>query len=322
MGNKLSTKNLDISGYETYLTDVEKIMLKFTNSSSPKIKNSAQRVIKAGGKRLRPILVIATAKCFGEKVSIRTLYAAAAVELVHLATLVHDDIIDESNVRWGAPTVNAIEVENHAIVLGDYLLSLASLVACEAGIEITKIINQACVDVCDGQSTETTELFNTERTIDSYLKSTKYKTASLISASCRAGAVSAGATTKQAEHLGRFGENFGISYQMIDDLMDLFSTSEVMKKPVGNDVKEGNYTYAVLLAFAKDENLKKNISKMTQTEIADYLRSDNLEQVTLEKINFFMDKAIVEIKKAGNIKSLDNLTQIPQSFLNWAKVNL
>lgn len=322
MGNKSVISNFGFDGVEPQLVEVERLLMKFTDDASPKIKNSAQRIIKAGGKRLRPRLVIASAKCIDDNIRESTLYAAVAVELVHLATLVHDDIIDNSDVRWGMSTVNAIEGENHAIVLGDYLLSLASLVACEAGIEITKIINQACVDVCDGQSTETAELFNTGRTIENYLQSTKLKTASLLSASCKVGAISAGATEEQAKSFAEFGEYFGMSYQMIDDLMDLFSTSDVMKKPVGNDVKEGNYTYAVLLAFAKDENLKKYISKLTQTEIADSLKQKRADKETKIKIKYYESLANKSLELVEVKNGTDELRQIVNKYANWAVNNL
>jgi heptaprenyl diphosphate synthase len=222
------------------------------------VKGPALHLIEAGGKRLRPALVLISSRA-GTAGAHATDLAAAAVEMVHLATLYHDDVIDETDIRRGVPTVSArwgIEV---AVLVGDYLFARACTLGADAGGEVPGILARAIAQVCEGQVAETATVGNPDRTVAEYLDTVKHKTAALFRAACELGAATSNATAAQRVALIRYGEALGMMFQIVDDLLDLLGTSDVIGKQPGTDLKEGVFTLPVLIACERDGSLRERL---------------------------------------------------------------
>lgn len=203
------------------------------------------RVASAGGKRLRPLLTIACAE-LGGVFDDRVIDGAAAIELVQVGSLIHDDLFDVALSRRGAPTINANEGRGHALLAGNWVLATASQLAINVGASAASLIAETVARLCVGQVTEFEELFNVDRTVASHLDSIRGKTAALFEAACRMGSICADLDPDQADTLGAFGDAFGMSFQVVDDLLDIVGDPAKLGKPIGVDLLAGVYTYPVL----------------------------------------------------------------------------
>ena len=235
------------------LLRVEDVMRTAVTSSSHQLVNdAAMHLIDAGGKRLRPALVMITSRSgrIGDR---RTDLSAAAVELVHIATLMHDDVIDETRTRRGVPTVHArwgIEV---AVLSGDYLFARGCSLGAEAGGDVPRILADAIGRVCEGQIAETAAVGDPSRSVEHYMSTVEMKTAALFRAACELGGSTSGASTEVREALASYGAELGVTFQIVDDLLDLVGDPEVTGKMRGSDLREGVFTLPVLLAAARDD---------------------------------------------------------------------
>lgn len=210
----------------------------------------ASHLIQAGGKRLRPSLTIAAAALNGGEITSQTLLGGVAVELVHLASLYHDDVMDEATRRRNVESVNARWGNLMAIVAGDFLLARAAEIAAGLSTEIAGLLAATLGRLCRGQIAEVHSAFNIEREEQAYLSDISDKTAALISAACRIGALVADLDTEQIDDLSAFGEAFGMVFQIRDDVLDIVATESELGKPPGQDLAEGIYTLPVQRALA------------------------------------------------------------------------
>lgn len=222
------------------------------------------RVIGSGGKRLRPAMLIASAM-MGNYDRDKTLQAAKSIELLHTATLVHDDIIDDAPLRRSVPTVNATEGLHTAIFAGDYIYVKSILALAESGLpldylrEVARAVEAVCVgEVEQYQGRGRIPGFKT------YVSRATRKTGVLFAASCAIGAHLGGLSDDLVKQAGKFGGYYGIAFQIKDDLLDMLETSQSIGKPVGNDLKEGIVTLPVLLAAARDTGLKAHVESLLQ----------------------------------------------------------
>ncbi len=206
-------------------------------------------LIAAGGKRLRPCLALASATGGRRPGTAEDLVGAVAVELVHLASLYHDDVMDEALVRRNVESVNARFGNLVAIVAGDFLLARSAELAASLGTEIAGLLANTLGLLCEGQVTEVRAAYSTERTEDDYLRTIEGKTAALMSTSCRIGALTGGLPRHEVDVLTAFGRCFGMLFQFRDDILDVVATDEELGKPAGQDLAEGIYTLPVLLAL-------------------------------------------------------------------------
>lgn len=235
-------------------------------STSPVVGEASTHLMRAGGKRVRPALVMATSRV-GEAGRRSTDLAAAAVELVHLATLYHDDVIDETDTRRGVPTVHAkwgIEV---AVLAGDYLFARGCTLGADAGGEVPGILARAIAEVCEGQIAETATLGNARRTVDEYLETIRRKTAALFRAACELGAATSGAPPELRIALMAYGENLGMAFQIVDDLLDLIGDSEATGKIPGTDLRAGVFTLPVLIACEREPALVEGLATAAGREL-------------------------------------------------------
>ncbi len=211
-------------------------------------------LIYAGGKRLRPLLALASATGGEREASREDLLGGVSLELMHLASLYHDDVMDEAEVRRNVDSVNARYGNLVAIVAGDYLMARSAGIAADLGTAIAGLMAHTLAWLTRGQVSEVRTAFSTERTEDDYFEAIGGKTASLMSASCRVGALTAGRPEDQLAALTEYGRCFGMVYQLRDDILDVTAVDNQLGKPAGQDLAEGIYNLPTLYAL-RDEHV-------------------------------------------------------------------
>lgn len=251
---------------------LETALLAAVHTRDAYLTELASHLIVAGGKRLRPVMTIAAAQVGGKaEVSDAVIQGAIACELVHLGSLYHDDVMDESTMRRGVDTVNAKWGNLQAIVAGDFLLARASGIAASLGNEIAGLLARTIAQLCEGQIEELQHTYSVARTVPSYLVSIEGKTASLFATSARIGALVAGHDSDVVDALTNYGTSFGMVFQIVDDILDVIATDTELGKRAGHDMEEGVYTLPVLLTLAQQssdtEELRSFLGKpLSQTE--------------------------------------------------------
>jgi len=212
----------------------------------------ASHLIPAGGKRLRPAFVIASALALRDDgadpgaVSDDMIQGGVAVELVHLGSLYHDDVMDDAETRRGVETVNNRWGNLKAILAGDFLLAKASEIAASLGTEVAELLAATIGRLCEGQVRELQLIYDPTRTETQYLEAIRGKTANLYATACRIGALVAGLESDHIERLTIYGHKYGMAFQVVDDILDIVATDEQLGKPAGNDIREGVYTLPVI----------------------------------------------------------------------------
>ncbi|MEX2459563.1 MAG: polyprenyl synthetase family protein [Actinomycetota bacterium] len=232
------------------LDDVEEMLQKVVRSDTAFVSEAASYLLDAGGKRFRPMLVLLAGR-FGDPGDSRLLRTAVAAELTHLATLYHDDVIDEADHRRGIESVNHRWDNTVAILTGDYLFARASELMAEMGSEVSRLLARTIATLCDGQIREVMSSGRIDSTVDGYMEIIRRKTAALIATCCRLGATMSDADPETADRLDAFGEALGTAFQLSDDIMDLIASEEVLGKEPGVDLREGVYTLPVLYALER-----------------------------------------------------------------------
>ncbi len=237
------------------LPRVETALAGAVSAEDPFLDEVAGHLIRAGGKRLRPALAIGAAAAAGVTgpASDDVIRGGAAVELVHMGSLYHDDVMDEADTRRGVESVNHRWGNLVAILAGDYLLARASEIAASLGTEVAGLLAATIARLCDGQVSELRTLFATDRSEVAYFRCITEKTAALMAAACRIGAITSGASRADVEALTAFGTHFGVAFQIADDVLDVIGTDADLGKPAGHDLEEGVYTLPVLRALAGEE---------------------------------------------------------------------
>jgi heptaprenyl diphosphate synthase len=231
------------------LAAVEARLREVVASSHPLLSEAAAHLVEAGGKRFRPVLALLAAQ-YGDPTAPKVVDAAVVVELTHLATLYHDDVMDEAPVRRGAESANTRWTNTVAILTGDYLFARASDLTAGLGTEATHLQSQTFARLVEGQIAETAGPLTGADPVAHHLKVLSDKTASLISTSARLGAMMAGADRAVVDTLSEYGEVIGLAFQLSDDLIDVLSDTGESGKTPGTDLREGIATLPVLLARA------------------------------------------------------------------------
>ena len=307
---------IDASWLVEDLLRVEGILTDAAGASDHKlVREPALHLIGAGGKRLRPALVLITSRA-GTPGARTTDLSAAAVELVHLATLYHDDVIDETEVRRGVPTVSAkwgIEV---AVLVGDYLFARACTLGADAGGEVPGILARAIADVCEGQIAETATVGRVDRSVDEYLDTVRMKTAALFRAACDLGASTSDAAEDVRAALVEYGETLGMMFQVVDDLLDLLGSPEVTGKQPGTDLKEGVFTLPVLIACERDPSLRARLGQERDlTTILPTLQETGAIDSALARAGELADRARAALERLPRSEWRDTLDTIVEGVL-------
>jgi len=252
--------------YEKDLSLINSIIIDKLDSDVPLIQEIASHLILSGGKRLRPLL---TSCCFqmckdDNNDEIKYIGLAAAVEFIHAATLLHDDVIDKSKNRRGSLSANEVWGNNTSVLVGDFLFSRAfQLMAKYGNISVLKILSDTSVVISEGEILELQNDNDPTINEDIYFKVINGKTASLFSAACQVGAMCAKIKQEKIDALKSFGTNFGMSFQLIDDAIDYSSSTTKLGKNVGDDFKEGKVTLPIILAYLRSNDYEKEFWKKT-----------------------------------------------------------
>ncbi|MFZ0012607.1 MAG: polyprenyl synthetase family protein [Acidimicrobiia bacterium] len=232
------------------LTVVEERLLETSTADDPYLTKIAQHLLLAGGKRFRPLLALLAAE-FGENADRRPVEAGVAVELIHVGSLYHDDVIDEADTRRGASSANANWTNTVAILAGDFLMARASEVAAtHLSQEAVRLLAATYAELVEGQTRELQLADDLSHSLDDYLQVIGGKTASLIRTSARLGAMAADADKQTVEALSTWAWEVGMVFQIADDALDLVADEETIGKPAGSDIREGTFTGPVLRAVA------------------------------------------------------------------------
>jgi heptaprenyl diphosphate synthase len=234
------------------LESVERRLFEVTASENPHLTTIAQHLIGAGGKRYRPMLALVAAE-LGPEQGDAPVEAGVAVELIHLGSLYHDDVIDEAESRRGTASVNANWSNTVAILAGDYLLARASEIAAPLGEEAVALLARTYAQLCEGQFLELQLGDDLDHGPDRYYRVIENKTASLIRTSAKLGAMAGGAGEPAIRAAERWGHEVGMVFQLTDDVLDLVATEEFLGKPAGSDIGEGTFTLPVLHAAASSD---------------------------------------------------------------------
>ncbi|MFN2607688.1 MAG: polyprenyl synthetase family protein [Acidimicrobiales bacterium] len=245
---------LTLPHLEADLGRVEEALRRSVAVGDAYLSAAASHLIPAGGKRLRPALALCAGHLGGGPAPDDVVMGACAVELVHLGSLYHDDVMDEARTRRNVPSVNARFGNLVAILAGDFLLARASEIAASLGTEVAGLLAVTIGRLCEGQVQELSQTFDVDRTEDSYLASIAGKTAALMATACRVGGITAGLSRPAIEALTAYGQCLGMVFQIVDDILDVVSTEEALGKPAGNDLVEGVYTLPVIKALLADHD--------------------------------------------------------------------
>lgn len=225
---------------------VDAVIRQRLSSEVPLVEQIGEYIIGAGGKRLRPVILLLSARAFGYD-GHRHHELAAVVEFIHTATLLHDDVVDESELRRGRQTANAVFGNAASVLVGDFLYSRAFQMMVAAGsMRIMEILSDATNVIAEGEVLQLLNMHDPDVTIDRYLQVIRYKTAKLFEASAQLGAVLAGADEAMEEAAAEYGRRIGTAFQLIDDMLDYTASAEQMGKNAGDDLREGKPTLPLL----------------------------------------------------------------------------
>jgi len=302
--------------YEFVKEDMKKIdefILANVKTNSPTIKKAIDDLVLSGGKRIRPLLVIAIAR-MGEYSEEKIIPIAASIEIMHMATLIHDDIIDDSKMRRGQKSVQSKYGKETAVFTGDFLFSQAfNLIADIISKENLKLIAKGVKAICEGEIEQFDNRYNLDLSIKKYLKRIYRKTALLFAISCESGASQAGLPKEMIRAMRHFGLEIGTAFQIVDDILDYEGVERVVGKPLGSDLLNGIYTLPLIYALKTDrKKVIKGILRKRDLSRRDVNRI--IKEVKLSGgIDYAKELALKYVKKA--VKYLEVIPDCEQKSL-------
>ena len=249
----------------------EIIRKRMASENAPRIPEVTTHLIGAGGKRLRPMLTLAAARMFNY-VGDKHLKLAATVEFIHTATLLHDDVVDDSDLRRGLASANAVFGNKASVLVGDFLFSRSFELMVEDGSrDVLRILSHASSVIAEGEVLQLITSNDTETSEPAYLDVIRAKTAQLFAAACRIGAVVADRPRVEEEALETYGMNLGIAFQLVDDVLDFSAEQAKLGKAIGDDFREGKITLPIILAFRRGDDeervfWRRTLEDLQQTE--------------------------------------------------------
>ncbi|MGH3355119.1 MAG: polyprenyl synthetase family protein [Nocardioidaceae bacterium] len=291
------------------LEDVERRLHTGMESDAPFVAEAARHLMSAGGKRFRPVLVLVAAE-FGDAQGRGVVPAAVGVELTHLATLYHDDVMDEADLRRGAKSANARWDNSVAILTGDFLFAKASEVIADLGPDAVRIQARTFARLVEGQVRETVGPREGEDRLEHYLRVVSDKTGALISTSARYGAMMSGAGERVESLLTEFGERIGSAFQLSDDVIDIASETDASGKTPGTDLREGVPTLPVLIARRSASSADARLLELLDSDLTD--DALHAEALGLLRAHTAMDEARAEVsRRADDARRL--LAELPDN---------
>ena len=293
---------------------IEKELEQAVDSESLLLNDASLHLLQAGGKRIRPVFVLLAGKFGNYDIDVMK-KVAVPLELIHMASLVHDDVIDDSEIRRGQPTVKAQWNNSVAMYTGDFILAraLERITEIESP-RVHEILSKTLIEVCRGEIIQIQDKYRLDQNLRDYFRRIKRKTALLISSSCELGALVSGTDEKTAAHLRRFGYFIGMSFQIIDDILDFTSTDEELGKPAGSDFIQGNMTLPILCA-RKDpklytmlkDNLNRDLSDEERYKVVEAVRNSSGIEEAKAMSERYLQKALRELSflpKGQGVKTM------------------
>lgn len=262
---------------ESDFNAVDQFVINQLHSTVPLVENIGHYIVEAGGKRLRPILVLLAANACNRKTE-QHISLAAVIEFIHTATLLHDDVVDMSALRRGRPTVNAQWNNPSSVLVGDFIYSRAFQILVQIGdMRIMEIIADTTNRIAEGEVLQLISKNNPDSSEQNYMQVIQNKTAILFQAAAQCGAIVAGATAAEELALKEFGMHLGIAFQLIDDVLDYDGNSTAMGKNIGDDLAEGKPTLPLIYALEHTTESDANLIRQSLTE--EQLSDESLNQV-------------------------------------------
>ena len=309
------------------LDSVEKLIKNKLKSDVHLIKKMSDYHLNSGGKRIRALLTMGCAKLGGYAEGVRDVNLAACVELIHSATLLHDDVIDQSKVRRGNKTPNHIWGNQSSILVGDYLLSRCFEMMVEDGnLEILKLLSSTSTKIAQGEVMQLQYKGEADLLEENYIKIINLKTAALFAAATRVGACLSNLDIKKKDALGSYGKNLGLAFQIADDALDYFSKEKIFGKEIGKDFFEGKVTLPVIIVYQKSNPIertflintfKKDIrNKKDFEEILQLIKKYNALEATFKRAEYFVNVSYDALGIFENSKEKDILQNLTSFSLN------
>ena len=305
----------------TDLDKVEKEIKKNFRSDVVLIPDVSEYLSSSGGKRIRPLLLLLSSRACGYTGE-KAIKHSCVVEFIHTATLLHDDVVDDADVRRGNPSANSKWGIEASVLVGDFLFAKSfELMSSEEDTRIMKTMSEACTLLSEGEVLQLINLYNTDVTEEEYLKVVFRKTAALIAASCKLGAILSDSSDQIIESLNSYGKNIGFSFQLIDDALDYMGDENKTGKKIGNDLTDGNITLPLLNLLSRIDETRKNRLKKIILE-SEELHEENLNFVVglmeeYESVSYtrnlakkYAEKAKSSLSVLKESKHLESLTYI------------
>ena len=291
--------------------DVNEVIIKRMDSPVALIPQLAGHLIASGGKRLRPMLTLASAKLVGYE-GTRHKPLAACVEFIHTATLLHDDVVDESALRRGQETANSLWGNQASVLVGDFLFSRSFELMVEDGsLRVLKILSSASSVIAEGEVLQLMATGDTETTEETYLQVISSKTAVLFAAACEIAAVIAERPHAEEQALESYGRNLGVAFQLVDDALDFSAKQATLGKTVGDDFSEGKITLPVILAYRRGNDEERAFWKRTLEDL-DQKEGDLEHAIALMQRHNSLDDTIKRAHHYGDMAK-DALAIFPDS---------
>lgn len=320
MNNPL-TEHKDL--FKAELGLVDESIISISDGRPFLIKELLEHIINSGGKRLRPIYLILSAKLFDEETNDNVVKMASCVELLHTATLFHDDVVDGSKMRRGKETANEMWGNSASVLVGDFLLAQAFGIMSSTGMfEIIEILSKASSVITEGEINQLIHKTDIKTSYDDYISIITAKTAGLFSACCKVGAVVQNADEKQKQDLAEFGLNLGIAFQIADDTIDYTSAVEDMGKVTGDDFREGKVTLPLIYTYQDATHEEKQYLE-SLFDADEYARCEDAFNSVLEMIKKYdaYERSLQEARKYAE-KATQNLSSFEGSEVKKAMLDL
>jgi heptaprenyl diphosphate synthase len=303
------------------LQTVTNILMKNMKSGEGKMNSILKDILDSEGKMLRPAFVILAGR-LGDYNPDRLYTMAAVIEMLHMSTLIHDDIIDDSNLRRGQPTIQAKYGKNYAVFMGDFLFTKCfMLLSQNTSMNNMENVSKAIASVCSGEISQFSSLFSLDLSVKRYLKRIAGKTAALFSLSFYVGAYEGKCNEKQCKTLGRIGYNIGMAFQIIDDILDYEGNAKTVGKPIGNDIREGIFNLPLIYAYQANNKRLKSILMNNSFKASDITDLINLciEFGGIEKSKAlakrYTQRALEAISTLPSGESKDILLEVSKKLL-------
>ncbi len=314
---------LALPGLEEDLQRLEPCLRQAVSSGDRFLDQVTTHLIEAGGKRLRPALALAAATGGTGGAGDDDLQGAVSVELVHLASLYHDDVMDEATIRRNVQSVNARWGNLVAIVAGDFLLARSAEIAASLGTEIAGLLANTLGRLCQGQLAEVRTAYDVGRGEEQYFSAIAGKTAALMSTSCRIGGLTGGRSRQEIEALTAFGRSLGFLFQLRDDLLDVLADDDELGKPAGQDLAEGIYTLPVILALRDpsvgpelESLLGRPLDQPEREKAKAMVGSSAAVAATLSRAGRFVDEAVEATAGMAPVPSAMAMAELARGLLD------